>query len=57
MPMKNYSKGMFLWVFLMLVLMLAFTVVSGKDKTKILEKLGYTEGDEEKIHETVAGAL
>ncbi len=34
-----------------------FTVVIGKDKTKILEKLGYTEGDEEKIHETVAGAL
>ncbi len=29
--MKNYSKGMFLWVFLMLVLMLAFTVVSGTD--------------------------
>jgi cell division protease FtsH len=27
--MKNYSKGMFLWVFLMLVLMLAFTVVGG----------------------------
>ncbi len=27
--MKNYSKGMFLWVFLMLVLMLAFTVIGG----------------------------
>ena len=34
-----------------------FTVVIGKDKTKILEKLGFTEGDEKKIHESVVGAL
>jgi len=32
-------------------------VVIGKDGTKILEKLGYTEGDEKKIHEKVLAAL
>jgi peroxiredoxin len=34
-----------------------FTVVIDKNKNKILEKLGYTEGDEKKIHEKVTGAL
>ena len=34
-----------------------FTVVIDKNKNKILEKLGYTEGDEKKIHEKVVGAL
>lgn len=34
-----------------------FTVVIGKDGNKILEKLGYTEGDEKKIHEKVVAAL
>ncbi len=34
-----------------------FTVVIDKNKLKVMEKLGYTEGDEKKIHEKVAAAL
>ena len=34
-----------------------FTVVIDKNKLKVLEKLGYTDGDEKKIHEKVAASL
>lgn len=34
-----------------------FTVVIDKDGNKVLEKLGYTEGDEKKIHEKVEAVL
>jgi len=34
-----------------------FTVVIDKNSLKVMEKLGYTEGDEKKIHEKVAAAL
>ncbi|MCO4771352.1 MAG: TlpA family protein disulfide reductase [Deltaproteobacteria bacterium] len=34
-----------------------FTVVIDKNKLKVLEKLGYTDGDEKKIHDKVAASL
>ncbi len=34
-----------------------FTVVIDKNKLKVLEKLGYTDGDEKKIHEKVEASL
>jgi len=34
-----------------------FTVVIDKNKLKVLEKLGYTDGDEKKIHEKVTASL
>jgi thiol-disulfide isomerase/thioredoxin len=34
-----------------------YTVVIDKNKLKVLEKLGYTEGDEKKIHEKVTASL
>lgn len=34
-----------------------FTVVIDKNKLKVLEKLGYTDGDEKKIHEKVKASL
>ena len=57
--MKSYSRGLFLWVFLVLVLMLAFTMVSGtgsgRDENASFSKLIQRVKDREVVSIEIQG--